>query len=485
MTIPVARLRADLAAVGDAAIVAVRPERLVADRIAVVAGELLLDGRPLDPPCSVGRGRIAIVGGGKAAAGMAAGIVDALAAGGIAAGRITGLVSVPAGSGRRVPGVEVRETRPAAENLPTSAAVAATREMLAMVSTLGPDELAVAVVSGGGSALLAAPPAGVLLEDKVAVTRFLSAAGADITELNLVRQAASDVKGGGLARACMAGRLLVLVLSDVIGDPLEFIASGPCVPVAATAAAALAVLERFGATRAAPRLTAVLQAEAARAGLGNASAVVSATGSSAPASWTTPRGCRVDHVLLGTNATAVEAAARAAERLGYAVTIRPAAPRASETADEVGRRLAAEGRSLAADVAAYGQARAVIQGGEAVVRLPADHGRGGRNQQTVAAALSESITSGGWPPGLLVASLGTDGEDGPTAAAGGLADAAVAGRIEELGLDVAVAVARCDALTLLEATGGLVVTGPTGTNVADVRIVLARWASASPASRGP
>jgi hydroxypyruvate reductase len=449
----------------------------------VVADEFLLDGRPLDPPLLVGPGRIAVVGGGKAAAGLAAGLGAMLAAGGIAGGRIVGLVSVPEGAGREVAGVEVRETRAAAENLPTPAAVAATREMLALLATLGPHDLAVAVVSGGGSALLAAPRAGVSLEEKIALTRLLSAAGAGITELNLVRQAMSDVKGGGLARACAAGRLVVLVLSDVIGDPLEFIASGPCMRLAASAAAAVAVLERFGGTGAAPRLTALLRAEAARADAGGAAAGGSAPGTGTEAgtgpaaragSWTTPRGCRVEHVLLGTNATAVTAAARAAERLGYEVTARPAASAAQETADEVGRRLFRDGQALARAAAADGRPKAIVEGGEAVVRLPADHGRGGRNQQTAAAALTAGEQAGGWPAGLLVASLGTDGEDGPTTAAGGFADAGVAARVATLGLDAAAAVARCDALPLLEAAGGLIVTGPTGTNVADVRIVLAR-----------
>jgi len=463
------RLRDDLAAVRDAALAAVRPELLVADRLAIVAGELLVDRRPLAPPLAVGRGRIAIVGGGKAAAGMATGLVEVLASAGVAAERITGLVSVPTGSGRRLAGVEIRETRPPAENLPTPEVVAATREMLAVVATLGPEDLAVAVVSGGGSALVAAPRQGITLADKIAVTRFLSGAGADITALNVVRQAASDVKGGGLARACTAGRLLVLVLSDVIGDPLGVIASGPCMSAAAPAAAALAVLERFGALDVAPTFTAMLRAESTAA-----PADRSTTGA-CTGSWTTPQGCRVEHVLLGTNATAVEAAAQAAERLGYEVMIRPAASGTSEPAEHVGRRLAREGLALVAAAATDGRPRAIIEGGEAVVRLPADHWRGGRNQQTVAAALADRLVSGAcWPANLLVASLGTDGEDGPTAAAGGLADAGVADRTQALGLDVAAAVARCDALPLLEATGGLVVTGPTGTNVADVRIVLAR-----------
>ncbi|MFM8415356.1 MAG: DUF4147 domain-containing protein [Planctomycetota bacterium] len=462
----VAQLRHDTAVIRDATLAAIGPERLVARQLGCAAGRLVVAG---GPGLSVLAGRIAIVGGGKAAAGMAAGVAALLAAGGVGPGRLVGLVSVPAGCGRDVAGVEIRETRPVAENLPTTAVVAATREMLALLEALTPADLAIAVISGGGSALLEAPRAGVSLEETIAVTAFLSAAGAGITELNAVRRAASDVKGGGLARACGAGGMLVLVISDVIGDPLEFIASGPCLPGAAAATTALAVLERFGATGVAPGLTAVLRAEAACRDPGSESADVSS-----PGSWTTPRGCRVEHVLLGSNATAVEAAAAAAAALGYRVTIRPAVAGVPETAEDAGRRLAREGLAMVAAAAADGRPRAIIEGGEAVVRLPADHGRGGRNQQTVAAALAEASHAGGWPPGLLVASIGTDGEDGPTEAAGGLADEAVAARIGGLRLDAAAAVARCDAQPLLEQAGGLVVTGPTGTNVADVRIVLVR-----------
>jgi glycerate 2-kinase len=464
-------IEADAAAIRIAAIAAVQPLPLVADRLSVRAAALALDGQPLVPPLRLGgAGRIVVVGGGKAAAGMAAAVEHLLLAAGVAPARLAGLVSVPEGCGVLLGQIEVRETRPAGLNMPTPAAEAATREMLALVAGLTPADLAIVIVTGGGSALVAAPRGGVPLDEKVAVARFLAAAGADIRDLNTVRQAASDAKAGGLARACGAGRLLALVLSDVIGDPLDMIASGPCMPVVPRPAAAVAVLERFGTIAAgiAPRLVEQLRADAAAA---EASPPAECPGSS----WTTPRGCRVDHLLLGSNATAVEAAAAAARTAGYDVVVRHAEPSVLETADEVGRRLGAEGLVLAERARRAGRAMAVIEGGEAVVTLPAEHGRGGRNQQTAVAALAAVRASGhAWPRGLCIASLGTDGEDGPTPAAGGLVHAGVVAAIDTAGLDVERAAARCDAYPLLEAAGGLIVTGPTGTNVADVRLVLAR-----------
>ncbi len=464
--------RDDIGAILTAALRAINPESLVAGRCAIVQGALLLAGQPLNTPLRVdGRGRIVIVGGGKAAAGMAAGLVDVLLRGGVGESRIQGIVSVPQGSGRLVPGVDVRETRPATQNVPTLAAEAATREMLALVGSLEADDVVIAVISGGGSALLAAPRAGVPLEEKIALARFLASAGAPITDINAVRQAASDVKGGGLARACSAGRMLVLVLSDVIGDPLEAIASGPCMPVAADAALALALLERYGAVAAgiAPRLVALLGETGSRSPIRSEQPE-----RLPPGSWVPPRGCRVEHVLVGSNVTAVDAAAVAARRLGYDVTVRHAHPDTSETADEVGRRLAHEGLALRAAAAGDGRPRALVEGGEAVVCLPADHGQGGRNQQTIVAALAAILGAGcEWPRGLALTSIGTDGEDGPTDAAGGIADALVAQRITAGGFDATHAAARCDARSLLEAVDGLVMTGPTGTNVADLRVILA------------
>ena len=422
------RLRADAATIRAAAIAAVDPAALTARRLAVDGGRLVLDGAAVAPPIDLDAvERIVVVGAGKAAAGLAAGVIGVLGPQRLARHRVTGLVSVPAGCTADAGPVEVRVTRPAGENLPTPAVVTATREIRGLVAGLGPRDLAIAVITGGGSALLAEPRDGFTLADKIALTQRLSAAGADIAALNAARRALSAVKGGGLARSCAAGRLLVLVLSDVIGDDLEVIASGPCMPGSPT---------------------------------------------TPPGSWTTPGGCRVDHVLLGGNATAVDAAAHAARGLGYRVAVRHAAPGSATqaSAETVGRRLAAEA------LAATGTGPlAIVEGGEATVTVPADHGTGGRNQQTVLAALDAVRRSGvAWPADLLLASVGTDGEDGPTTAAGAIAAADVAAAIAAAGLDVPLALARCDAHPLLAAAGGLVVTGPTGTNVADLRLVLVR-----------
>ena len=257
-------MRDDAEAIWTAAMRAVQPERLVVDRLLLEAGgRLCHDGQPLDPPLQLAEvDRIVVVGAGKAAAGMAAGIERLLGPAGLARHRVTGLVSVPAGCGRSLAAIEVRETRPARANLPTPAVVQATREIITAVSQLGPRDLVIAVITGGGSALLAAPKEGISLDEKIAVTRRLSESGADIATLNAARRNLSLVKGGGLARACTAGNLLAIVLSDVIGDDLDVIASGPCMPLAPA---------------------------------------------TPPGSWTTPGGCHVQHVIVGDNGTAVAA----------------------------------------------------------------------------------------------------------------------------------------------------------------------------------
>jgi hydroxypyruvate reductase len=390
------------------------------------------DGQPLDPPLRLDEvDRIVVGGAGKAAAGMAAAMERLLGPEGLARHRVTGLVSVPTECGRRLAAIEVRETRPAKANLPTPAVVQATREIMTTISQLRSHDLAIAVITGGGSALLAAPRDGISLDEKIAITRRLSESGADIATLNAARRQLSLVKGGGLAKACTAGNLLVLVLSDVIGDDLDVIASGPCMPPEP---------------------------------------------STPPGTWTTPGRCHVRHVIVGDNGTATAAAAAAAQQAGYTLVQSTAdGVHLEASAEAVGARLAADAAEILAAARRDGRPRALIAGGEATVTVPADHGVGGRNQQTVLAAIDAvNQTRLPWPTGLLIASVGTDGEDGPTDAAGGCADAAVVAEIERRDLDVPKAMARCDAYPLLAAAGGLIRTGPTGTNVADIRIVLAR-----------
>ena len=462
-----APLGADLEAIVAAAIRAVQPEQLLADRATELQHLLLPAGRPHP-------GRIVVVGAGKGAARMAKGVETLLSGPAWNGTPVTGLVSVPEGSTRSLEQIEVRATRPAGANLPTPRVVEATRTILAMLAGMGPDDLAIVLISGGGSALLSAPRAGVTLEETIAATRFLSAQGADIGSLNEVRRAACAAKAGGLARACTAGRMLALVLSDVIGNPLDTIASGPCMPAAANPAAALAILKTYGAVRAriAPDLVRLLHNDLAHP----APALVAAAGGGPAAIWTTPRGCSVEHIVLGSNATAVDAAAAEARRLGYDTLLRhalPGIPAADCTVDSIGIRLADEGLRLAAEAARRGRPLAVIEGGEATVTLPPDHGVGGRNQQTVLVAVNHIAQQPKWPANLLFASLGTDGEDGPTDSAGGVADAAIARELLADRPALARGIARCDSLPLLERAGGLIRTGPTGTNVADVRILLA------------
>ena len=191
--------------------------------------------------------RIVVVGAGKAGAGMAEAVEKALGPQLMAEKQLTGWVNVPADCVRPLQRIHLHAARPAGVNEPTPEGVAGALEILRLVASLGPDDLCLCLLSGGGSALMPAPVEGISLADKLAVTRHLSAAGANIEQLNTVRKQLSRIKGGGLLRACRAGRLVSLIISDVLGDPLEIIASGPTVPDSSTPQEALDVLDRFDA----------------------------------------------------------------------------------------------------------------------------------------------------------------------------------------------------------------------------------------------
>jgi hydroxypyruvate reductase len=338
-------------------------------------------------------------------------------------------------------------------NEPAAEGVAGTEEILRIAGSLRPEDLCIALISGGGSALMPAPIEGITLADKLTVTRFLSAAGANIAELNTVRKQLSRIKGGGLARACGAGRLVTLIISDIPGDPLDLIASGPTVQDRSTPQEALAVLEKFGARKG-----------------GVPAAVFEVLSRKADGKRNVPPTCQVNNVIIGSNATAVKSAATEAKRLGYE----------GETILDVERDLTAEevGKRLVEKIS-DGNNRCVVWGGECVVKLAPEQerGLGGRNQQTVLAALVELRKFG--PIGgdgrqILILSAGTDGEDGPTDAAGAFVDWAVIEEVKRRGMDAADYLRRNDAYHFFEPLGALIKTGPTNTNVSDVRVVLVK-----------
>jgi glycerate 2-kinase len=366
---------------------------------------------------------------------------------------VSGWVNVPADCARALARVRLHPARPAGVNEPTADGVRGAEEILRIVGSLSADDVCIVLISGGGSALLPAPAPSVTLADKLAVTRHLSAAGANIAELNAVRRHLSRIKGGGLARACRAGRLFALIISDVPGDPLDVIASGPTVDNRSTAADALAVLERFDPQRTLPAVAAFLKRLADRPAEATAAA---------PA-------CRVTNLVIGNNALAVDAAGIVAERLGYSHAMIVAAE-PEGTAESVGEHLAAMARTMLAGPGP----NCLISGGEPVVKLVATdrRGKGGRNQQLVLAASVALAGQAEGAGGIFILSGGTDGEDGPTDAAGAWIDGEVLARAAALGLDPRAYLERNDAYHFFEPLGALVKTGPTHTNVCDVRVVL-------------
>ncbi len=475
MTRPAVELRRDALQIWHAGVEAVCSERLVHQAMRVAGNTLSLG----DESIALDRvRRIVVVGGGKAGAGMAAAVEHILGARWMEQKRLAGWVNVPADCVRPLQCIRLHAARPAGVNEPRPEGERGTREILRMVESLGPDDLCLCLLSGGGSALMPAPVEGITLADKVAVTRFLSAAGATIEELNTVRKQLSRLKGGGLARACRAGRLLTLIISDVLGDPLDVIASGPTVPdERSTPTDALTVLDRLGGrTSLPPAVFEYLEAKrdaGERAGARQrdekkSSLACAGCGVPPPAEGR----CRVTNLIIGNNATAVDAAGREAERLGYDAAM-TSATGPEGLAEDVGRQLADMALSMRRGAAAStATPRCLISGGEPVVRLApeSERGLGGRNQQLVLASLERLACDGA--RGIALLSGGTDGEDGPTDAAGAFLDEDVLRAASERGLVPSRYLGRNDAYHFFESLGALIKTGPTHTNVCDLRVVV-------------
>ncbi len=405
-----------------------------------------------------------IVGGGKAGAAMAQATEAFLLGKGIPPDKITGWVNVPEGAQPcKLQCIHLHPARPVGYNFPTPEAVRGTEQMLKLIDEAPEDVLILCLISGGGSAILCAPVPGVPLEDKVHVSKQLSAAGATIAELNTVRKHLSLFKGGQLAQHCFRSctsskkQLLSLIISDVIDDPLDVIASGPTVLDPTTFEDALAVLQAKGLMDRAPRsVIEYLQA--------GARGEFAETLKRLPADES-----QLLHSLVAHNKKAIDAAARMAESLGYEVI---------EYSDKREHDTTLLAAYFADQITSYAGLNPIclISGGESTVKLPPNHGQGGRNQSFALACLSQlqSLSDGDDArlQGITILCAGTDCEDGPTDAAGAFGDLVVLQEARKQGLSMKDALARQDAYPFFKATGGLFKTGLTETNVMDLRVIL-------------
>jgi hydroxypyruvate reductase len=382
--------------------------------------------------------RVLVLGAGKASGAMAAAVEEELG------DRVAdGFVVVK--DGYAVPTRRVRMVE-AGHPVPDARGEGAASAILDRARAASPDDLVVMLISGGGSALMPAPAPPVTLEEKRTVTRLLLAAGATITELNAVRKHLSLLKGGQLARAAAPAHIVTLVLSDVIGDPLDVIASGPTAPDSSTFGDAIAVLRRRGVWEAMP------PSVRARLEAGKHGEIEETPKPGDPIF------ARVSHHVIGNNTLVTDAAVARAAELGYRPTL-------------LTRALEGEARDVARDLVARARAlpppACLIAGGETTVTVRGS-GRGGRCQEL---ALAAGLALEGVDDVVLLAG-GTDGTDGPTDAAGGFADGATAARGRRAGIDPGAALEANDANAALGASGDLLVSGPTHTNLLDLYLVL-------------
>lgn len=410
-----------------AAVAAVEPERAVQRSVQQDGAALIVDGRRVEVA-----GRLLVVAVGKAAMAMARGF--AAVAGDLIDQGIVLTKDGHAGG----PAPARFQVFEASHPIPDARGVRATRAILDLVADLDVSDVMVALISGGGSALLEAPCPPVTLDDLARTTDYLLRAGAPIEDLNAVRRSLSLVKAGGLLRAAAPASVVTIILSDVLGNDPRVIASGATVAGRPDAGVALSMLDRYRVRARVPdSVIAVLASvpEEPVAGLANVGGVV----------------------IIADNAAAVAAAATAAKEDGFRIDV--AADAATGEASDLGREWVerCEVASARHDV--------LLGGGEATVTVRGD-GVGGRNTEfalAAAIALDEAEMSD-W----VVASLATDGEDGPTMVAGAIADPGTVARATAVGVDALAALANNDSLGVFEAAGGIVRPGPTGTNVNDL-----------------
>lgn len=413
--------KALLTAVFEAAVAAADPER-------IVAGFL--------PPKP--RGRTVVVGAGKGAAQLARAFERAWDA------PLQGVVVTRYGYAVPCERIRVRE---AAHPVPDEAGLAAARELMASVEGLGADDLVVALICGGGSALLPSPAPGLTLADEIAVNEALLASGAPISAMNTIRKHVSTIKGGRLAAAAAPARVVSLIVSDIPGDDPALVASGPTVPDKATRRDAQAIVAAYGMTLP-ERVMAHLASPAADAPLPD-----------------DPRFALNELHVIASAARSLDAAAEEAGRRGVGAVILSDAIEGE--AREVGRVHAAIAREVATRGRPFARPVLILSGGETTVTLRGK-GKGGRNSEFLL-ALALGIDG---LAGVSALAADTDGIDGSEDNAGAFADGSSVARMRAAGIDAKARLDANDAWSAFDAVGDLFVPGPTGTNVNDLRAIL-------------
>ncbi|PID75798.1 MAG: glycerate kinase [Deltaproteobacteria bacterium] len=423
---------------------AVRPERAIG-RFCRLEGQLLtIDGRPFHLDSF---DEIVVLGAGKGGASMAKALEELLGK------RITrGAIVVKYQHIEALSTVKILE---AAHPVPDENGYRAAREMYRLARDAGEKTLVICLISGGGSALLPYPVAGVSLADKQETTRILLACGANIHEINAIRKHLSVIKGGGLARAVYPATLVSLILSDVIGDDLDTIASGPCVPDRTTFSDCLAIFEKYGVVEQIP--------------LNVIGYIRKGSNGEVPetAKVDEPIFEKTANVIIGGNFDALVTAKSKAEELGYNTLL------LSSQIEGETREIAASHVAIAREVKMHGQPvptpACILSGGETTVTIHGQ-GKGGRAQEfALAAAIKmEGLTD------TVILCAGTDGSDGPTDAAGAVCDTQTVNKALEKGLYPEKYLAANDSYHFFDTVGGLYKTGPTNTNVMDIRVVLVK-----------
>ncbi|WP_193337322.1 glycerate kinase type-2 family protein [Devosia beringensis] len=386
------------------------------------------------------RGRTVVIGAGKASAQMARAFELAWT------GPISGLVVTRYGYAEACERIEIVE---AAHPVPDEAGFLAARRIMETVSGLGPDDLVVALISGGGSSLLPAPAPGLTLDDEQAINRALLASGAPIAVMNLIRNQFSTIKGGRLAARCAPARVATLVVSDVPGDDPALVASGPTIPLAGTRSLARKYVSLY-------RIDLPASAQALLAGEDNPAPLAG-----------DPRLARNTVRTIASAALSLEAAATLARSKGIEAAI------LSDSIEGEARDVAQVHAAIAKEILTrnrpFAKPVVLLSGGETTVTLRGK-GRGGRNGEFLL-ALAIAIDGA---EGISALAADTDGIDGSEDNAGAFVDGGTATRLRHAGIDPLAALANNDAYTAFRAIGDLLVTGPTGTNVNDFRAIIVR-----------